>query len=66
MHHKEEYIYAYFKEYKHSKNNNGASKIVTSKVLTEKCVNGQVLDEAQEPGVSCWLNCNFVVTRMHF
>jgi hypothetical protein len=24
MHHKEEYIYAYFKEYKHSKNNNGA------------------------------------------
>jgi len=24
MYHKEEYIYAYFKEYKHSKNNNGA------------------------------------------
>jgi hypothetical protein len=53
MHYKEEYIYAYFKEYKHSKNKNGASKIVTSKVLIEKCVNGQVVDEAHEPRVSC-------------
>jgi hypothetical protein len=66
MHYKEEYIYAYFKEYQHSKNKNRASKIVTSKVLTEKCVNGQVVNEAQEPRVSCSLNCNFVVTRMHF
>jgi hypothetical protein len=58
MHYKE-YIYAYFKEYKHSKNKNGALKIVTSKVFTKKCVNGQVVDEAQEPRVSCSLNCNF-------
>ncbi len=46
MHYKEEYIYAYFNKYKHSKNKNGASKIVTSEVPTEKCVNGQVVDEA--------------------
>jgi hypothetical protein len=46
MHWKEEYIYAYLKEYKHSKNKNGASKIVAYKVRIEKCVIGQVVDEA--------------------
>lgn len=54
IHWKEEDVYEYFKEYKHSQNKNGVSKDIatTARVpLGEKCVNGtQTYEEIDEIG----------------